>query len=326
MAVCCRIVRSSLDPRHERTGDCGRMAGERRAMSGEGSDMRSARFHDGRSNGCASARGGAEVVTYRGSRLRVVRAGSLLVGALVALLLLLVATASAQSVGPNFDGRYLQGSSPFPIFVITSGTSTSISGHLLTESEPQKVDGTLSGSIVNGTGEIIITYGQGAIGSPPGSTSTIPVSEVEVYKGAVTEINEGAFTNQNPTYTSSTGHGRASIGHVTVSGTTASVAVSCSGASSCTITLTLSALETLLRGKVIAVAASAKTTKKTVVLGYETVTAAAGTRQTVKLSLNGTGKKLLGKHNPLRTKLRITQASKTVASSTITFKAKSKKT
>jgi hypothetical protein len=287
--------------------------------------MRGARSHDGRSNGCTSARGGAEVVTHRGSRSRGLRAGSLLVGALVALLLVLVANASAQSVGPNFDGRYLQGSSSFPIFKITSGTSTSISGDLLTESEPQKVDGTLSGSIVDGTGEIIITYGQGAIGSPPGSMSTIPVSEVEVYKGAVTEIDDGAFINQNPTYTSPTGHGSASIGHVTVSGTTASVAVSCSGASSCTITLTLSALETLLRGKVIAVAASAKTTKKTVVVGSETVTVAAGTRRTVNLSLNGTGKKLLGKHNPLRTKLRITQASKTVASSTITFKAKSKK-
>ncbi len=61
--------------------------------------MRSVRSQDGRSNGCGSARGGAGVVTYRGSRSRVLRAGFLLVVALVALLL--VADASAQSVGPN---------------------------------------------------------------------------------------------------------------------------------------------------------------------------------------------------------------------------------
>ena len=119
--------------------------------------------------------------------------------------------------------------------------------------------------------------------------------------------------------------GNASVGHVTVSGTSASVPVSCSGGSACTITLTLSAVETLRHGKVTAVAASAKTVRKTVVVGSKKVTVAAGKSETVKLSLNGTGKRLLAKHKPLRTKLTVRASGKTVASSTIAFKTKKKK-
>ncbi len=117
----------------------------------------------------------------------------------------------------------------------------------------------------------------------------------------------------------------AAVGHVTVSGTTARVPVSCSGGSSCTIALTLSVVETLRHGKVTAIAASAKTVRKTVVVGAKTVTIAAGKSETVKLSLNRTGKRLLSKHHLLRTKLRVKASGKTVASSTIAFKAKKKK-
>ncbi len=118
--------------------------------------------------------------------------------------------------------------------------------------------------------------------------------------------------------------GSAAVRRVTVSGTTASVAVSCSGGSSCTITLTLLVVETLHHGKVTAVAASAKTVRKTVLVGYKTVTVAAGKSETVKLSLNGSGKRLLAKHTPLRTKLTVRALGKTVASSAIAFKAKKK--
>jgi len=65
--------------------------------------------------------------------------------------------------------------------------------------------------------------------------------------------------------------------------------------------------------------------RKTVVVGSKKVTVAAGKRETVKLSLNGTGKRLLAKHKPLRTKLTVRASGKTVASSTIAFKTKKKK-
>jgi hypothetical protein len=103
--------------------------------------------------------------------------------------------------------------------------------------------------------------------------------------------------------------------------------VSCSGGGSCTITLTISVVEKLRHGKVIAVAASTKKTKKTkktVVVGSKVVTVAAGRSETVTLSLNATGKRLLTKHSPLKTKLTVAQSGKTIANPTMTFKAKKK--
>jgi hypothetical protein len=88
----------------------------------------------------------------------------------------------------------------------------------------------------------------------------------------------------------------------------------------------LSVLETLKGGKLTAVTASAKkTTKKTVTVGTVTVTIAAGHTETIKVNLNGTGKKLLAKRKPLKAKLTITQAGKTITGTTITFKNKKKR-
>ncbi|MGO9793047.1 MAG: Ig-like domain-containing protein [Solirubrobacteraceae bacterium] len=134
----------------------------------------------------------------------------------------------------------------------------------------------------------------------------------------------GSITAATSTSPPPPGRGSASVGPVSVSGTTASVSVSCSGSGSCRLTLRLSVLETLKRGKLTAVAASAQRTKKTVVVGAVTVTVAAGTSETVKLNLNATGKRLLPKHNPLKAKLTLVQSGKTVAGSTVTFKLKQK--
>jgi hypothetical protein len=124
------------------------------------------------------------------------------------------------------------------------------------------------------------------------------------------------------------GPGSVSVGKAKVSAKTATVKVSCAGAAgaSCKVKLTLTVVETLKGGKLTAVAASAKkTTKKTVIVGSVTVTIAAGKGETIMVKLNGTGKKLLAKHNPLKTKLTITQAGKTITGATITFKNKKKR-
>jgi len=90
-------------------------------------------------------------------------------------------------------------------------------------------------------------------------------------------------------------------------------------------------LETLRRGKVIALAASGsrkttkkKTTKKTITILSKTATIPAGATKTIKLTLNSAGKKLLGKHHPLKAKLTITQTRKTLTHKTITLKPKPK--
>ena len=104
--------------------------------------------------------------------------------------------------------------------------------------------------------------------------------------------------------------------------------VSCTGSTSCKIKLTASVRETIRRGKVIAVAASTKKTKtikKTITIASKTATIPAGATKTITLTLNGAGKRLLAKHNPLKAKLTVTQSRRTVTSKTITLKTNTKK-
>ena len=80
-----------------------------------------------------------------------------------------------------------------------------------------------------------------------------------------------------------------------MSGTSASTVVSCTGAAgtSCTVTLTLSVLETLSGHQVtgVAAAASGKRTKRSIVVGSKTVTLAAGSSESVTVTLNAAGKR-----------------------------------
>jgi hypothetical protein len=125
--------------------------------------------------------------------------------------------------------------------------------------------------------------------------------------------------------------GTPTLGVPHVAGTTASLPVSCAGAAgaSCTLTLTLSVVETVKGGKVIAVMASAgkhqKTKKKTVVLGTATVTLLSGQSRTVRISLNGRGRQLLATRHTLSANLAVVQEGKRIASRTITFKARKPK-
>src|SRR3984957_16674216 len=65
--------------------------------------------------------------------------------------------------------------------------------------------------------------------------------------------------------------GTSSFAHFKAKGNVASLEVACAGASTsaCTDTLTLSVVETLRSGKLVAVAAASKTKKKTVTIGHE---------------------------------------------------------
>jgi hypothetical protein len=106
--------------------------------------------------------------------------------------------------------------------------------------------------------------------------------------------------------------------------------VNCKGTTACKIKLTGTVLETIRGGKVIAVAATKtkskkkKTTKKTITIISKTATIPAGKTKTIKLTLSAAGKKLLAKHHPLKAKLTITQARRTVTHKTITLKPKPK--
>lgn len=55
------------------------------------------------------------------------------------------------------------------------------------------------------------------------------------------------------------------------------------------------------------------------------MTLTTGQSKTVRIALNGTGKRLLAKHHSLKVKLAITGSGKTVSGRTVIFTAKPKK-
>jgi hypothetical protein len=125
----------------------------------------------------------------------------------------------------------------------------------------------------------------------------------------------GGATGGGPT------SGASSVTHAKVKARGVAVTVACAGAagSTCVDSLTLSVLETLRSGKLVAVAA--RTTKRTVTLGRSFVTVAAGQTKSVTISLNGAGKALLKSRHTLHVKLILAQSSagKTNVVKTITL-------
>jgi Ca2+-binding RTX toxin-like protein len=157
---------------------------------------------------------------------------------------------------------------------------------------------------------------------------TIDVVSTAAIFGCATVIRSApAGTPGGTTTTTTTGviAGASSFAHVKTKGDDASLVVSCAGASTsaCTDTLTLSVVETLRSGKLIAVAAASKIKKKTVTIGHASVTLSGGKSKSVSVTLNSTGKGLVKREHKLHVKLVLSQTSagKTVAvkGQTLTF-------
>ena len=117
-----------------------------------------------------------------------------------------------------------------------------------------------------------------------------------------------------------------------MSRTTARVRATCTGpaGAKCKLVFTLTVTEIFKRNKLISVTARAKLKKKIVVVGIANVTLNAGESRTVRISLNGTGKKLLAKRHKLKVRLRVTQTlanghAATALSQTLTFKKAAKR-
>ena len=151
---------------------------------------------------------------------------------------------------------------------------------------------------------------------------------------AVATSDFGTFAGPDATVKIPTGNGRPSVGHAKVSGTTASVRVSCTAATgaTCKLAFRMTVTEKVRGKKVIAVTArkKPKTRKVIVTVGTaRTITLTGGQSKVVKISLNRTGKRLLASHHRLKVTLDVTQVlggghSKTVAQ-TVTFKAPKKR-
>ena len=116
--------------------------------------------------------------------------------------------------------------------------------------------------------------------------------------------------------------GKASVGHVRVSGTTVSVPITCRGDTSCTVSLKLTVTETLRGHRLIAVSArKARLTHKTVVLGTASATIRAGRTATVHVGLNHTGRHLLAARHKITAKLTVVQHRRRIATQKVTFRA-----
>jgi trimeric autotransporter adhesin len=111
----------------------------------------------------------------------------------------------------------------------------------------------------------------------------------------------------------------------TTSGSTAQVSLTCgTGSTGCPVSVTLTAVETLIGSKIRGLAPALRETKKVVVVGSEQVTIGAGDHKTIKVSLNRTGTRLLDKFHTLPAKLVVAEDGKTERTAKLQFKVKRK--
>ena len=125
----------------------------------------------------------------------------------------------------------------------------------------------------------------------------------------------------------SPGSASASAGHASVTGKTASTRLTCKGntGSSCTIVLDLTTIETLESGKVVAVAAKVRKTKRTVTIGRKRLTLTGGQSEIVRVALIATGQRLLTRLHKLPAELTVMDGTKKLSRQSLTFRAAEKK-
>ena len=253
----------------------------------------------------------------------------------------------------NGDGTTCQGSAVgTPFFLFTNGTTPNLFADAYQPNTPAtggasgitRSSATVSGSVatngaaVNDSFQFGTTAAYGHTtpaqktapdGSPAAFSATLsglPAGSTIHYR-AVATSDFGTFTGPDRTFrtNSAVSPGRASIGRARVSGTTASVGAKCRGNSiaTCGLRFNLTVTETLRGNKVIAIGARARPQRRRIIVsvGSTSVRLTAGHSKVVKISLNGTGRRLLSKYHTLRTTLRVTQAGKrgTISSQIVKF-------
>jgi hypothetical protein len=254
----------------------------------------------------------------------------------------------------NGDGAACQGGSlGTPFFLTTQGTTTR--GLFASAYEPEApVSGSATGvgtsqamvsGSVNPRGAAVsvsfqfgtsTAYGQSTAAQriAPATASTpfsaqlagLPAGTTIHYR-AVAASDFGTFTGADQTLVTApappappvaVSAGRASVVHVSTSGGKAKARVTCSGqtGATCRLVLRLTVTETR-HGK-----AARHHARHVVLVGRTSVVLAAGQSRTVTVALNRAGKRLLGHHRLLRTRLSVQQlgaVAATVPSAVVTF-------
>ena len=229
-----------------------------------------------------------------------------------------------------FAGSYQPGT---PVTGAASGVTTSaatVSGTVNPEGAPIRVSFQFGTTLAYGQTTAPVTLAPGNVATPfTGQLTGLPAGTTIHYR-AVAVSDFGTFVGADETLTTSPVVspplvGIATAGHAKVSGTAALVRVACAGApgAQCNVSLRMTVTETFRGQKLIAVAARVR--HKVLGVGSAAVTLTAGNAQTVRISLNGQGRKLLASRHVLKVKLVVTEAlgngqSATVSTQTVTFK------
>jgi hypothetical protein len=163
-----------------------------------------------------------------------------------------------------------------------------------------------------------------------GALTGLPANTTIHYR-AVATSDFGTFVGADKTFKTASSTGSGSAGKASVKGTTVSIRLTCKGATgaSCRFTLRLTVTEKFRGRKLIAITSRKKVRKVIVTVGRATATLSAGQTKVVKVSLNGTGKRLLAKRHHLNATLRVTQAlggnrTAIIRTQVVTFKAPKK--
>ena len=229
-----------------------------------------------------------------------------------------------------FAGSYQPGT---PVTGAASGVTTSaatVSGTVNPEGAPIRVSFQFGTTLAYGQTTAPVTLAPGNVATPfAGQLTGLPAGTTIHYR-AVAVSDFGTFVGADETLTTSPVVspplvGIATAGHAKVSGTTALVRVACAGApgAQCNVSMRMTVTETFRGQTLIAVAARVR--HKVLGVGSAAVTLTAGNAQTVRISLNGQGRKLLAARHVLKVKLMVTEAlgngqSATVSTQTVTFK------
>jgi hypothetical protein len=240
--------------------------------------------------------------------------------------------------GTNPRGLFAGAYQPdVPVTGAASGVSTSaatVSGTVDPEGAPINVSFQFGTSTAYGQSTAPQTLAPSNVATPfAGQLTGLPAGTTIHYR-AVAVSDFGTFAGADQTLTTSPvgtpppAVGSVNVGRAKVSGNTASVRVTCTGAAGaqCNVSLGMTVTETFRGHKLVAVAARVR--HKVVGVGSATVALTAGNAQTVRVSLNGQGRKLLASRHVLKVKLVVTEAlgngqSATVSTQTVTFKAHS---
>lgn len=187
--------------------------------------------------------------------------------------------------------------------------------------------GSVAGGQSTGVSNGAVPFAASLTGLPAKTTihyRAVAVSDFGTFVGGDQTLTTASAPGPGPAAAALAGHAKASS--VKVSGTSASVKLSCTGAAgtTCRLTLKLTVTETFKGHKLIAIGAKARKQKKThkvVQVGSASVTLKAGQSKTVKIGLNGAGKALLASHHGLKATLRITEAKAGAGSTAVLTQA-----